>query len=208
MSKNHLYYIILIFILTGCGKKSLLPIDYISWIRDSENGLYQEKNIEKFIYSVQYEPIEYLVLIENKDSLENGEKYFKEKVAERTGLQYYLFNIKLNNSTANILKEELQDEAEYYKRIQYLLSEAQFDFKMIEGKDTLQCELYHFEQTYGLTPFISIVLAFKTTNSQNFEGNYAANKTFIFDDKIYRNGKLKFTIDDKNINNIPNLILM
>lgn len=185
----------------GQGKEVpefLSPREYVSWIEDKNNGLKVEKKIGEFTYMFQYKPTDYVVAMDLKmDSISKA--IFQKKGDEYSGLQYFNFRIS-TESGGELLKKNVADERDYYGRIQYFSFDMQNDLKLIDGKDTLKCLLFHFERVFGLAPYATFLLGFPV--SQNRE-----NKTLFYDDKIFGLGRIYLTVQSKNINKLPSLIV-
>ncbi len=180
------------------GKNDQLsPRQYMQWVADKSNGLNVEKRINEFTYGLQYKPLEYVALLDlKKDEISKSE--LKKKMEEYEGLQYYTFTIS-TDSQQELLKKNLSETNEYYGRIHYFSFDMQNDLKLIDGKDTLDCELFHFERVYGVAPYARFVLGFPLAS-----GNQ--DKTLFYDEKIFGAGKLYLTIQAKNNNQLPEVI--
>ncbi len=175
----------------------LLPGDYVSWVEDTQNGLKVEKTIEDFTYTLQFKPLEYVALMELKnDSILANE--LKKTIDNYSDLQYYTFRISAPGE-GEFLKKKLGSTDEYYHRIQYYSFEMQNDLKLIDGKDTLDCALFHFERVYGLAPYATFVLGFPPSESMN-------NKTLFYDEKVFGTGKIYLTVQLKNYKKLPSVI--
>lgn len=177
--------------------EKLAPMEYAAWVEDKNNGLKVEKTIEEFTYTLQYKPTEYVALMElKKDSVRSLE--LNKKMEEYDGLQYYTFRIS-TDSRMELLKKNLKEGNDYYGRIQYFSFDMQKDLKLIDGKDTLDCVLFHFERVYGLAPYATFVLGFPPTEGTN-------NKTLFYDEQIFGAGKIYLTVQSKNCKKLPSVI--
>lgn len=177
--------------------EKLAPMEYAAWVEDKNNGLKVEKTIEEFTYTLQYKPTEYVALMElKKDSVRSLE--LNKKMEEYDGLQYYTFRIS-TDSRMELLKKNLKEGNDYYGRIQYFSFDMQKDLKLIDGKDTLDCVLFHFERVYGLAPYATFVLGFPLTEGTN-------NKTLFYDEQIFGAGKIYLTVQSKNCKKLPSVI--
>lgn len=221
---NAFIYIMLLLIHFGCSEKKIdktdvllasipeetvnqavmndaekVPVqDYIKWVNNSDNGLKVEKTIEDFTYSLQYKPDEYVALMElKKDTVSATE--LKKKMSEYDGLQYFNFKIETDSRT-ELLKKNLTQTNEYYARIQYFSFDMQKDLKLIDGKDTLDCTLFHFERVFGLAPYATFVLGFP-------KGDGINNKTLYYNEKVFGSGKIYLTVQSENIKQIPSVII-
>lgn len=177
--------------------EKLSPRDYVAWVEDKNNGLKVEKEIDEFTYSLQYKPFEYVALMELKNDAV-GSLELNKKIEEYDGLQYYTFRIS-TDSRMELLKKNLNEANDYYGRIQYFSFDMQKDLKLIEGKDTLDCVLFHFERVYGLAPYATFVLGFPLTKG-------TSNKTLFYDEQIFGVGKIFLTVQSKNCKKLPSVI--
>ena len=190
-----------IALLQGCRERqSLHPAEYVEWIENPGNGLRTTKQVDELLFTLQYKPHDYLALKASKKINPTAEEMRKYK-NEISDLQYFTLQLGNADSTADGLTTGMNDDSEFYGRIQYFTSAIQNDFKLVDGKDTLPCVLHHFERTYGLTPYTSFVLGFR--NSQK---NEVTDKIFIYEDKILQTGTIKISIDAASLERIPQLI--
>jgi hypothetical protein len=139
----------------------LAPKDYVQWNENPENGMIIEKTIGDFSFSSFYETPEYLALKEFGDT-QFTKKEYEEKLMEYDGMEYFSFRIQSLSNTEELLKVGIKSDDEYYARIEYFSFKMQKDFKMIEGNDTLDCKLFHFERVYGLAPKATFIMGFSS----------------------------------------------
>ena len=99
------------------------------------------------------------------------------------------------------LRTGISDISQYHRRLEYYTSHVQRDLKLVVGSDTLDCSLSHFERTYGVAPYNTLVLA--------FDGGQESEEGFslIYDDRVLGLGRTKFTIDQKDLDRLPTLKL-
>ncbi|OFY82859.1 MAG: hypothetical protein A3F72_01875 [Bacteroidetes bacterium RIFCSPLOWO2_12_FULL_35_15] len=204
MKRNKIqFFLVVIFFATvhsSCSKKKGINTvaEYISVVQNPENGLSTSKKIEDFEFSVLYKPLDYIIALENKDNKVSKDSINKRK-QQLEGYQYYTFRLKSSKDN-EFFRTGMNSENEYYERLEYFVTNAQDDIYLIDGTDTLTCELYHFERNYGISPYSNIVLAFKQKNETEVKG-----KTFIYDDKILGVGKIALKINAKDIIDLPKL---
>lgn len=188
---------IIFFIVIGffsCNGGSLDSLE--DWLSNDQNGMIQTIENESFVAALSFIPVEVLIAREYKNNL--TEEIYKRELSERNGMQY--FNLKLSSKKSNeMLKSNVSSEDEYYRRLNYFLNEFENDIKLIDGKDTLNCKLYHFERNYGVTNFNMISLGFKNVN-QNKD-----KKTMYILDRALGLGLQKFEFTKEQINKIPSL---
>lgn len=203
---NRATYSILLILLNlsfgGCNKKDLSPADYVSYCNDPGNGLKQEKTIQDIKYTLQYEPAEYL-MAEKTGARDINKVQYKELGKQFSGLQYFVLRIEALNGEADPLKVGISDKQAYFDRIQYVSFEVQNDLKVLEGNDTLQCRIAHLERMYNIAPFVSLVLGFDM--SPISAGSKIKDKVFIYSDKTFGTGTVRFVIRSKDIEQLPSI---
>lgn len=191
--------------------ESVTPMGYMSWMENAGNGIHVQKKIGDYTFMAFYKPLEYVALLDlKKDSI--TEKKMKEKINEYKGLQYFTFRITSDNQQKELLKTNLNSEEDYYARIEYFSFKLQNDLKLIDGKDTLDCSLFHFERVYGLVSYATFVIGFPLTKKE--EKDLATtdkivngNKTLFYEDRIFGAGNIYMTIKEENLNRIPALTI-
>lgn len=177
----------------------LSPIEYTKWCEDSDNGLVLSKTIGDFEYTAFYKPTEYIALTEL--DVESADKNaIESKIAELGDMEYFSFRIKSLKETTELLKVNLESQEQYYSRLEYISFKMQNDFKLIDKADTLDCVLYHFERVYNLVPHATIVLGFPKRKSKS-------DLRIVYEDKIFNNGNIIMTLQNKTLNALPKLKL-
>lgn len=171
------------------SETSIAKKEYPKWVESKENGLNNLKIINKFNYEIQYKPIEYILAKKNYDSL---------KVSDYDNLHY--IDLKLSHEDfQEYLKIDLVEQNDYYHRLKYFSFEIQNDVQLIDGNDTLKCIFSHFERTYGITPYIKIVMAFeKNIGSKN-------DLYFSYHDQVFNNGIIILPVKNEALKNIPQI---
>jgi len=206
--KNILIYLILLTLtLFSCTPDELEPMEYVRWVENENNGLKVSRQIGEFIFTVQYKPLEYKILQKLKDPGITYDRLEEEK-KEIEDMQYFTFTVKVKDSNISPLKYNLENDNDYYGRLEYFSFHIQNDFRLIDGKDTLNCLLHHFERTYELTPENTFVLAFRAPQNKSPDEIFFEDKTFIYEDKILNTGKVNLIIKAENLNQIPNIKIL
>jgi hypothetical protein len=179
------------------ASEKLTPVNYMTWVENKENGLKVEKTISDVTYTLQYKPLEYVALLDlKKEQVSKPE--LEKKMDEYNSMQYFTFQISADTQQ-ELLKKDVKGADDYNNRINYFSFEMQKDLKLIEGTDTLNCELFHFERVYGVAPYARFVLGFAATKT-------TTDKTLFYDEKIFGSGKIYLTIQAKNNNQLPVVI--
>ncbi|MBO9702038.1 MAG: hypothetical protein J7604_17655 [Sporocytophaga sp.] len=190
----------LISSLTG-SNKTLKAGEYIQWIEDKNNGLIDSRDFDDLNYYVQYKPIDYVTLKTlGPDGL--NKKIFSETKKEYEGMQYFTLTLSNRSSQEDLLRYDVTGSEEYQHRVSYFAFDAQNDIKLIQGTDTLYCKLYHFERTYNIGPFVSLLMGFDMPSKKN----QSSDKILTFHDRAFGNGIIKLKIKSENVEKIPDLI--
>lgn len=200
------------FVLLFCactGREELGMEEYVRWVENIENGLKKEKKIDQFAYRVFYKPAEYIALRENRDAIEN---FSPDAIIKRANdlENYYQFNFDIVSvdGQTSVLQHNLSGgQQEYGARINYLISHAQQDFKLVHGQDTLPCINYHFEQTFGLSSLNTIVLGFEKPKDTQKNTEAEEDIQLIFSNRLFNTGDIKFLFSKNKLAQIPRLKL-
>jgi hypothetical protein len=97
-------------------------------------------------------------------------------VADRGDFDYYSLRIVSKEGNIPVLKHPAWTIGDYQQRVQHIAFDMQQDIKLLRGQDTSHCALYHFERSYDVTPFTTLMLAFPADAD-------AGEATFLYDDK-------------------------
>lgn len=192
-------WVVILSSLTGCGPGKLAPPDYVRWLEDPQNGMKQEVKRGSVSYEVQYKPAAYILANEERSQeIERGKA--DKRLQELGNMCYFTCTMKSNDGT-DVLLSNLIDQQEYYQRVNYLSLEAQQDFNLVSGSDTLPCALYQLENTYGATPYMRMVLAFsgKSLSKEH-------DLKLIYQDRIFTKQPIEFLFEKNKLNNLPQLL--
>lgn len=74
------------------------------------------------------------------------------------------------------------------------------DLKLISDEDTLGCQNFHFERTYGHTPYLSFLFSFDRGKLPD-EGPY----TVRFENSLSKDGPIKFRFSEEVLTDPPEL---
>lgn len=201
---KYLRLILILFIgffsLSGCRPKTLSPKAYVSYVTNPKHKLIQEKIIADYIISVQYKPLDFVTLIEYRR--QTGVLLpFDSIRSQMDSLEHYTFKIKPKKGNKSLIKSGAGSSEEIFNRIEYLSFDVIKDFYIIENGDTIKCKIFHFERTYDLNPELTFLLGFQA----NANKSQINDKTFIYEDKVFGLGKIKFLFPSEVIKNIPDI---
>jgi hypothetical protein len=164
----------------------------------SIDGLQQQKEFKDITFLLKYRPVDEMILSEIGEG-KVGDSLYKKLYDKYKDLRYFTFAFK-SDKVNEIMEHNGSDDNEYFKLLDYLTNGIQNDFTLVDGKDTLQCVLCHYERNYGLSGLNNLSLAFTCKNE------IASNDLVLgYDDKLFKVGKLNFRISKELLNEIPSL---
>ncbi|PCJ64356.1 MAG: hypothetical protein COA58_13460 [Bacteroidetes bacterium] len=149
-------------------------------------------------YSLQFRPAEFLALNHIKsDSEINADKISKTISDYEQGLNFCLRISSVKNE--DILDLNTKDKGEYYGRIAMLNVDFPRLIAGISKKDTMRCQIHHYERTYKVQPFVQVLFNIKS-NKENLPENV------VFYDDIFNEGKkIEFKNFKEYYSNLPKL---
>lgn len=177
-------------------------MEYFRYVEDGENGLFKKKNSGGYTFSLQYKPTAYMVLSDNEHLPINKENFSSEE-KEYGKFQFYTFRIQVTADTQNfdMLTHNLSSEDQYNNRLHYFETGMQQDIKLICGHDTANANFFLYEKEGDPGTCSSFLISFPAPPDAN------EDRTFVFDDRILKTGKITFTINGSAIVNTPALNL-
>lgn len=190
--------LLLLAVTIGACTKSRKPADYARWITDPANGLYQEKQLGDLAFTVQLKPAPYIALLESRGAAPDAAQI--EKRTQELQPYYHVdVNILTNKGKSSVF-EGTTDPAAYGSLVNYFSNEAQQDFRLVAGTDTLNCALYHFERTYELVPQNTINLVFQRPD------HFTGDLQLIYTDRRLHTGDIRFTFPERTLTQLPKLV--
>ncbi len=206
--KNNLLIHIIIFAIALCasctGKQQKLgAADYISYMENADNGFLKKVTTSDIIYHIQAKTPEYVSLKEsNPESSSPESKTIQNRVKQLDSSIW--FSIKVMNAKANVnpLKYNARSLQEYNERLNYFLYQAGGNFSLkYDQKEATQIA-YYFENSYGVTPYETIVLGFKLSDNL-----YNKDIELEYMDALFNSGIIKMSVTASDLKNKPILIL-
>ena len=178
----------------------MTPLDYIHYVENPSNGLLIEQRINGVNYRLQYQPIEYCVMLEKK-SLSIPSDIFKSEYDRFKGLEHYIF--RMNRQSIDSIMDKMNDTVGFKRKLtEYFDFKIQKDIKLVEGTDTIPCSICQCESSFGMTPYYTFVLGFTI---QDLKKESQADRLFIYSNKVFNTGEVKLLVEGKNVSKIPNL---
>jgi hypothetical protein len=172
------------------------PAKLIAFVDDKQNGFVKTKSIGNITYSAILKPIDYM--LSQKQLQENNMTLSKDDFED---LQYFDLCIKVEDFHQEFIKYNLQSAGQYQQRVSYCAFDMQKDIKLVDGKDTLACMLYHYERAFDVAPYGHFILAFEPDKNKT-----VTVKTLVFYDRLFNNGTIKFTFPPKIMVKEPTLL--
>lgn len=192
--------ILICILLSGCSQGQLHPADYVKWVENEDNGLRKSKTMGDYTLTLQYKPIDYVVLLEEKtEDISSG--VLKDRARQLDQMQYYNFRLQSGIPGANVSDIAMIDN-DHATVVNYLTFGIQENIYLVDGNDTLSCKLFQYERTYDLAPYIDFVLAFDLPSNPT----QVSDKIFVLEDTQLGIGIVRFQIDKGSLSAIPQLI--
>lgn len=186
--------ILFFFLLTGCGERTFTANEFVEYIKNESNNYKLVTVADPLVYTVQYKPVEYVVLSEAENESLTTE-LFKTRMEELKGYYYFDFVLSPEKKPDNLLNVfKLKDQ----ELIHYLSYDIKHDFSLINEADTLSPELCHYERSVSGVYRFSLLYERPLENSEF---------TFVFDDLLTGYGPVKFQFKNNILNNAVQLNL-
>jgi hypothetical protein len=188
--------IILLF-LAGC-EKSLEMASFAAWVKNPENGLLKQREMGNYIFSAQFKPAAMVAVLETGGKVNPESESFLNRTKELEELYHFTYKIK-GKDGYDALSSNTESDGEYFERLEHFLDGAQMDFLLVTGSDTLPCQLYHLERTYGLVPETTMLLTFPKIKTELPEFK------LLYNDKILGSGPVVFEYKIKDLKSTPKI---
>lgn len=180
-------------VFSAC-RKSLSKEDYAAFVTNPENGLRKTENLGDIELSVLYEPADYLL---SREFETGGTDQAESRKIELDQYEHFQFRLKLSRG-GNILKYREDSWHNENSRINHFSFDAQRDFQLVDGSDTLPCKIALYSRNYNLTPTIDLSLTFERSSREN-------DLRLVYTDSEFGIGKTKFLFKQEDIENAPEL---
>lgn len=186
--------------LSLSNTKTELPLEeFVKWVGDKQNDLSKSKEISEMKYHLTYVPKECMAFLELKDEAYTPEEFNSALNSYKT-MSYFNFRIELKDGKGELLKYNLTSPQQYTERINYVSFGMQKDIFLVQEKDTLLPGLYHFERTFDVAPFTTVMLAF---DNEKFDPE--KEFTIVYNDRLFNKGYIKYNYQPKQLIDLPNL---
>ena len=179
-----------------------MPLEYVKWVENPDNGLLVQTEQEGFIFKLQYKPIEYIIAVQERRK-RLPEATVTQARKELSGMQYFTFKIRPEKEDQALLDKTKMTVSEFDQRLGYFSFSMQKDLLLVDGQDSLPCLLFHHEPTYGLTGEETFLLGFDLP----IEPSLYSPKELLYKDSFLGTGQVSVTIQEAALTSIPALNL-
>lgn len=199
----NLFFILIFLSLIACNNNRVSPKDFVNWVDSGENGLIKEKEVNGYKIISKFIPAQYVAVKETYIENKEFDKSTYQKKLNELNSQYYIYlQISPTSGNQSTLRSNLKDASEYYYRIEYFNFLAQNDLYLITNDDTLNCSLSNFENNFEINPFNNWQISFEKPAKP-----LTGDLVFMWDDQALGIGRIRFTYNLKELNNIPTITL-
>lgn len=154
-------------ILLSCSSQQT-ERDYVSWIKDVDNGLHVVEHRGAYKIDVQFTPADY-VWLQNRNMSKAGLET----------LQYYTITITPQDASFNLVSFQASNESERQKRLYYFSYLFQNDLTVKENGTVFPCVMFHFERTSDMIQSRTFVLGFEKDLKNAEESEVIINSKLI-----------------------------
>lgn len=141
------------------------------------NEFSNSKEINNFKYEIIPQTAEKrLSLVSNKNI------FTQKEIDDANKLICYEYRI-TNLKGENLFKEINSDQN--INSTKYFTNDMKNDLVLILEKDTIACQLFHFERTFGITPYLSFQIGFPYNKEWKNKSHH-----IVFNDNFFNNGEI------------------
>lgn len=184
--------------LVACQANLLDPKSYVQWMENPVHGLRNSVIQNGIEHILQYQSVEYLLALEEKKSQWNWD-LLEERKNTMQDMEYFQLRIMdANKQTDPLLIGK--ESVSYEQRLNYYTFEMQQDLFLVQGNDTTNCQQYHFVRSYGVAPYVDMMLAFTKKPESK-----ADQRHFIFKNRLEGGKAINIPLLSSSIQNIPQI---
>lgn len=185
----------------GIKKLELAPRDFVTWIKSEKNGFYKTQIQNGLVVSVLYRPTPFMVCVqERKESM--SQALYNRKAQDFENMLYFSLQLELPEQGGDLLKYQLPDSASLHQRVQYYSFDVSKDIILLQDEQKIPCVMHHFERTFGISPKLTLMLAFSRKDV-----DFTKNFVFRFKDVIFDKGVFNLQYSKDVLETYPKLIL-
>ncbi|MBO6517285.1 MAG: hypothetical protein JJ975_12110 [Bacteroidia bacterium] len=199
--RNGLGVFVLFLFCSSCQRQDMTATEYFNHFNSFQSESYIEKSENGVRYKLQYRPKDFQAINALKGSGLIDRETVDNQMDSFADAQLYCLRIEVDSSGEDILKHNLTDQADYFRRLELLNNAFPRMTWGMSGRDTIYTGFHHFERTYKLRPFVQVLFSLNGNESQNPD-------EIVFEDYIFNNGtEIKFEELNQYHNRLPKLKL-
>ncbi len=188
--------------ISSCSN-TVTPGEYYQYINNPKNGLVQEKKVGHLTFRCEYKPAAFLLLNEKNKAFNTDKQPFNEKELLDEANQFVTFHLKISSDVnSDFLKADLQNQNQYYERLNYYNANITNDFVLIHQNDTIPCNYTYLERNFGIGNETTLIVGFQ---KEHFTPS--GNLQLYLYERAFNIGQMQFDFSISNINNIPKVKL-
>lgn len=194
-------FALLVLALASCHpfQDSLSTNAYVQWVENPENGLQRSKRLGELDYVLQYMPVSYQLLRQQRGKAITA-TLLKSQEEQQGGVEQYRLRIALNRGKADLIKHLAQDPSEEQALRNYFAFGIRQQLRLEQDGKTFPCKLLHFVPNYGLSPYADFIVGFDAPSQKG-------DRRIILEENYLNTGILQFEITQQALDLIPELTL-
>ncbi len=174
--------------------------EFITWCSNEDNHLSKSKTVSEMQYKVMFLPPESMAYTELKAEEYNLE-IFRKVSDSYKDMSYFNFRIQLSDGNGELLKYNLQSAMQYEERIKYVSFNMDKDLYIIQDNAIIYPGLYHFERTFEVVPYLTVMMAF-----DNKKFDKKREFTLVYNDRLFEKGMIKFNYQNNQLVDVPEIV--
>lgn len=186
--------------LEGIKNTTLTPTEFVAWSDDVTNYQSKTQQIAEMKYTLTHLSAEYLAMQElgvdaSKEAIDSLKTNYSE-------MMYFRLRIEADGYNQELLKYQLAEAAEYERRVRYCSFDIASDLQVEKaGELPLMCGLSHFERSFDVAPFVTIMLGFDRKDIYDKNNNVVVT----YNDNLFGKGLVKFSWTKDELEAIPSI---
>lgn len=191
-----------------CQTNLLSPVEYVAFIRASENGFIQTESLTNFTVEAFYQPALYVALMQSSPE---GIKEEPLNASTRRFENFYQFLVSIRCSTNSPIDEQLgklcisKDSFQIKKEI--MLYRLQNYFTLVQGADSLACTFYHAQPSGKVDNAYHFMVVFETNDKLRYSDKKEVDLKLMYKDPLWFQRDFTFVFSHNTIQNAPKIKL-
>lgn len=202
MKINSISIIIVLAILSSCGKTFDTEQSVYKWLDDKENGLYKSKDHSGIRFDLKVLPNEFMIYQEVEGEAYTSSTIDSLKMTKKDEL-FCLLLIDIDKKQLdNPLFKGVSKYKDYKQRIYELNFNFNEYFSLIIGGNKISPKIWNFEDLYTLGNKRKVIIGFSEEEMNDLLLDNSSLR-FVFEDEIFNTGTNYFKFKTKAIKDLP-----